>query len=510
MNARNSEQATTAEPAEVPDTGTSPDQPPSASLKRKAGRGLGWSLLGNLVMKAGSFIMGLVLARLLGQEDFGIYAVALAATNIVMVVKDLGIMAATIQWRGSIDEMAPTATLLNLISATGLYAMFWVGAPYFAAMAGSVEATGVVRLLTAVILVEAITAVRVGVLLRRFQQDRSSMAILAGFVVNAALAITLAAEGAGAYSFAWGQVAAAVVTGVLVLYWAKMPFRVGYDRAIARRLLSFGIPSAAGIGLETLLVNVGYIIVGNILGERMLGFYLLAFNVSSWVPGLVGTAIRQVSLAGFSRLAEGEEDELSRGVQGSVALLFTSVLPLALLMGTLAHQIIYVLYGAEWDQSAGVLRFLALLMLVRMLTSFALDILNGQGATRATAWMNIGYGAAMVPAVIVCTHLDGIRGAAAGQAGAALLVALPLAVLAVNRTGIRLRPVLPALVRPALGGLALLAVTLPVAYLTRGNLFVSLFLSGTVGMVTYVLLVVPFEKLRTFTGRAVRLMTSAR
>lgn len=459
-------------------------------------------------MKAGSFVMGLVLARLLAPEDFGIYAVALAATNIVMVVKDLGIMAATIQWRGEIEEMAPTATLLNLFSATALYGVFWVGAPYFAATAGNPEATPVVRLLTAVILVEAITAVRTGALLRRFQQDRSSVAILAGFVVNAGVAIALAAGGAGPFSFAWGQVAAAVVTGVLVLFFAKMPFRVGFDRDIAKRLLRFGIPSAAGIGLETVLANVGYVIVGNIMGNDRpwLGYYLLAFNVSSWVPGLVGTAIRQVSLAGFSRLAEGEDDELSRGVQGSVALLFATVLPLAVLMGTLAHPIIHVLYGVEWSQSAGVLRFLALLMLVRMMTSFALDILNGQGATRSTVWMNLGYGAAMVPTVIVCTQLEGIRGAAFGQAAAALLVALPLAILAVNRAGVRLRPVLPMLVRPLAGGLACFVVTMALAYLTAGNAFVTLVVAGGAGMLTYIVIVVPLDRIRSFAERGIRLM----
>ncbi|WP_239514028.1 oligosaccharide flippase family protein [Streptosporangium sp. 'caverna'] len=499
---------TPAAVAAVTSTAAGTADPPPASLRRKAGRGLGWSLLGNLVMKAGSFVMGLVLARLLAPEDFGIYAVALAATNIVMVVKDLGIMAATIQWRGEIEEMAPTATLLNLFSATALYGVFWVGAPYFAATAGNPEATPVVRLLTAVILVEAITAVRTGALLRRFQQDRSSIAILAGFVVNAGVAIALAAGGAGPFSFAWGQVAAAVVTGVLVLFFAKMPFRVGFDREIAKRLLRFGIPSAAGIGLETVLANVGYVIVGNIMGNDRpwLGYYLLAFNVSSWVPGLVGTAIRQVSLAGFSRLAEGEDDELSRGVQGSVALLFATVLPLAVLMGTLAHPIIHVLYGVEWSQSAGVLRFLALLMLIRMMTSFALDILNGQGATRSTVWMNIGYGAAMVPTVIVCTQLEGIRGAAFGQAAAALLVALPLAILAVNRAGVRLLPVLPMLVRPLVGGLACFGVAMALAYLTAGNAFVTLFVAGGAGMLTYIVIVVPLDRIRSFAERGIRLM----
>nr|BFE85735.1 hypothetical protein GCM10020093_083360 [Planobispora longispora] len=199
----------------------------------KAGRGLRWSLAGNLVMKAGSFVMSMVLARLLGVEDFGIFAVALAATQFVMVVKDLGVQAAVIQWRGRFEEMTPTATTLSLVSAAGLYAIFWVAAPGFARAAGIDEATGVVRLLTAVILVEAVTAVRSATLVRRFRQDQLTVAIMAGFVAQAAVSITLAIAGAGPYSFAWGQVASALVTGALVMIFARLPYRLGFDREVA-------------------------------------------------------------------------------------------------------------------------------------------------------------------------------------------------------------------------------------------------------------------------------------
>jgi len=464
------------------------------TIGRKAGRGLRWSLLGNVVMKAGSFVMSLVLARLLAPEDFGVYAVALAATQFVMMIKDIGIIAATVQWRGRLAEMAPTATTLALVSATTLYAVFWAGAPPFATLAGNPDAAPVVRILTAVILVEGVTAVRSGALMRRFQHDRLSGAILAGFTVNAAVAITLAANGAGPYSFAWGQLSGAVVTGVVVLAAARVPFRLGFDRAVAGRLLRFGIPSAAGTGLEGVLLNVGYVIVGAVLDEELLGYYLLAFNISSWVPGLIGTAIRYVSIPGFSRLAERDAATLQEGVARSVPLLVAAVLPVAVLMATLAHPIVVFLYGAKWEMSAGVLRFLAVLMLARMLTSFAFDILTSQGATKATVWMNLGYGVALVPAIIAGAHLDGIRGAAIGNAAAAVFVALPLAALALRRTGLRLGPVLPALARPLLGGVACGVVALGASSLARwlgGNAFAELCLAGGLGLLAYVLVTVP-------------------
>ncbi|MFI6321261.1 oligosaccharide flippase family protein [Nonomuraea sp. NPDC050556] len=480
--------------------------PDISDIGRKAGRGAIWSFLGTLVTRAGSFILGLILARLLAPEDFGTYAVALAATQFVMVVKDVGVMSAVVQWRGRLEDIAPTATTLTMVSALGLYGVFFVGAPYFSALAGSADATDVVRILTAVILVEAVTAVRSAALLRWFRTGKNAKAVLAGFLVNAPVAIVLALNGAGPYSFAWGQLAGAVVTGVFMLIYARLPYRFGFDREIAGKLLRFGIPSAAGIALEITLLNVGYIIVGNIMGDVWLGFYLMAFNVSSWVPGIIGSAIRMVSIAGFSRLAERDEESLSLGVQKSLPLLITMILPLAVVMGVLAHPLIILIYGEKWELAAGVLRFLAVLMVVRMLTSFALDILNGQGATRSTVWMNLGHAAAMIPAVIVGTHLDGIRGAAIGQATAAVLVALPLAVLAVRRAGVRLAPALPALVRPALGALLSAIVALGLSAVTVDIPFVQLVVAGGGAMLAYLLVVVTRDQVHLVSDRLGRLL----
>ncbi|GIH22362.1 hypothetical protein Aph01nite_06720 [Acrocarpospora phusangensis] len=470
-------------------------------IGRKASRGLRWSLLGNMVLRGGSFVMGLILVRLIDPDDFGIYAVALAATQFVMTIKDIGIIAATVQWRGKLEDMAPTATVLSFFSAVLLYGLFYVGAPMFSELAGSSHATPVVRILTAVILVEAVTAVRAAALLRRFEQDKLTKAILSGFVVNAAVAITLAVNGAGAYSFAWGQLSAAVVTGVIIFVSANVPLKLGYDRAIGAQLLRFGLPSAAGTGLEALLLNVGFVIVGAVHGEEANGYYLLAFNVSSWVPGLIGTAIRYVSIPSFSRLAENDADSLSLGVQRSVPLLVSAILPISVVMAALAHPLIAFLYEPRWDQAAGVLRFLGVLMIVRMVTMFAFDILTGQGAAKATMWMNLGTGIALVPAVYAGTQLDGIRGAAIGHLTAATLVGLPLAALALRRAGVRLGPIFPALVRPLVGGVVSCAVTVLVSYLVDHGPLVELIVAGGAGILIYVLIVVPGAVLKDLGGK---------
>lgn len=466
------------------------------AIGRKAGRGLRWTLLGTLATKVGSFAMSLVLARLLVPEDFGLYAIALAATQFVMHVNDVGLIAATVQWRGKLEEMASTASALALLFSIGWYVIFWVAAPAFAELAGDQRATPLVRLLTAVILIDGVTAVRVAALQRRFQHDKLMMAITAGFVVNASLAVTLAAGGAGPYSFVIGQVAASVVTGALVLVLARLPLRFRVDRVIAARLVRFGIPLAAGLGVESILVYADSVIVGNVVGATALGFYLLAFNVSSWVPGLVTTAVRYVSISGFSRLAEQKPESLSLGVQRSLPVLVSVVLPLAVLMGVLAPALVVFLYGDDWAPAAAALRFLAVVTVARVLTSLTFDILTSLGATRSTVWLNVVWAMALVPALVVGARLDGGRGAAIAHAIVAVLVAIPLAVLALHRGGVNLRPTVPALARPLFGAVLAAGIMALLAKTIGGHPFVQLCVAGGTGLVAYLLIVVPAETLR--------------
>jgi O-antigen/teichoic acid export membrane protein len=497
------------EPNVQPSGGDGDTESATGSIGRAASKGLRWSLIGAAITRLGGLALGMVLARLLTPEDFGLYAVALSAMYFVMHVNDVGLIAATVQWRGRLEQMAPTATTMALAFSVVLYGLFWVLAPAFASLAGSREAASVVRLLTMVILVDGVTAVRAASLLRTFQQHRITIANLLGLFANAAVAISLAVHGAGALSFAGGQLAGAVVTGGFVVWFAHLRWRFGFDRAIAARLMHFGLPLALALGVEAILLNVDYVLVGRIMGATSLGFYLLAFNIASWAPAVLGTAIRWVSVPSFSRLSE-QDDALSPAVQRSVTLLVTCVLPIGFVTVVLAPTLIEFLYGTKWAPSVPVLRFLVILGVVRMLTQLAIDILTGSGATRSALWLNLGWAIALVPALLIGTRADGIRGAAVAHALVATLVALPLALAALRRIGVHLRPITMTLVRPALAAVLGAAACAIVAHLTTGSDFVQLVAAGSVGLLTYVLIVLPPEQRRRWRGQAFALIPATR
>lgn len=475
-------------------TDTSVDD--TSSIGRKAATGIGWGLLGNLGVKIISFTTALTLARLLAPDDFGAYAVALAATQLVIHINDLGLIPAVIQWRGSTDEVAPTASTIAAAFSGILYAGFWFAAPPFAALAGVPDATPVVRLFTVTILVDGITAVRSAYLLRTFQQRRYIQANVTGVVANGVVAVALSVAGAGAISLAAGQVAGSIATGILVFVWAGLPLKVGVDFAVARKLMAYGLPLAAGLGVESVLEQADKIIVGRTLGATVLGFYLLAVSISSWAPGMIGSAIRYVALPSFARLSEKDPEALSSGAQRVFPLMILGLVPIAVLIAVLAAPMVSLLYGERWLPATGALRFLMILMVVRMLTGIAMDILMSTGATRWAFLINIGWTAVLIPALWLGAKVDGGRGVAIAQAITGLFVAIPLTIVALQRVGVRLSPVARQLARPMFagalgGGAALLARSV-----LGTSALVQLLVAGTIGLAVYLVVAVSRSDLR--------------
>jgi O-antigen/teichoic acid export membrane protein len=400
--------------------------------------GLLWGLANNGLSRLVSVASGIVMARLLAPRDFGVFAVALLASDLLMSLNDVGLIAALVRQQGDVRAAARTAQTLVLAMSGLLYVLlFWLAGP-FAAAVHAPDATPAVRALALTIVIDAFSAVPAGLLTRALRQDRRALADLSGIAVGVGVSVGLAVAGLGPWSLVVGRLAGNATTGALVI--ALAPFRPlpGFDLAVARRYLAFAAPLALASLLTFVLLNADYAIVGNLLGPVALGYYSLAFNLSTWPVTLISQTVRRVALTGFAQVA-GDPAALAAAFVRAFRLLLAATLPACLLLGLLAGPIVAVLYGPRWSPAAGVLGFLAVLAAVRVVAYLVEDLLAATGRSRTVLWLQAVWLVALVAALPVGVGRYGIAGAGMAQAAVALGI-LPCLAVAVSGAGVRLRP----------------------------------------------------------------------
>jgi O-antigen/teichoic acid export membrane protein len=482
--------------------------PPSAPLGRLVRVGLGWSFLNNLLVRIGTVLAGIVLARILTPADYGVLAVALVAFEALLSINELGVSLAIVRWPGDVRRIAPTVMTLSIIGSVGFYAIAFVAAPSFAAALNAPAATGVLRLLCVAVMLDGITAVPAGLLNRGFQQDRRMLADLASLVVFSGVAIFLASRGLGAWSIAWGRVAGNVVSAVAVTLLASVRFRPGFDGAAARELLAFGMPAAGSSLLVFAMLNVDYVVVGGLLGPVALGFYMLAFNLSSWPVTMFSMAVRRVALAGFSQLQK-DPTALRFGFARSFGLLMAAAIPVSALLSGFALPLVRFVYGAKWEPAASALRWLAILGALRVALELSYDFLIAAGRSRMTLWLQAGWLAALLPTVVAGAKLGGIQGVAIAHVAVAGLLITPAFLYALARLGVSVTDLARNCWRPLAAGLIVFATATLAQQLLHGDLH-QLAVGGAMSAALIAPLLLPMRRPPPPRGRRVRRRRSAR
>ena len=418
-----------------------------STLAAKASRALGWNFVNTALSRLGTLGISIMLARLLGPHVFGAFAVALVALYAMQTFNELGMSMAVVRWETDPRDIIPTITTVSVAVSVVMYVgCFWI-APAYASAMGAPAATDVVRVLALAILIDGFCNTPAGLLQRRFQQGKATIAQQVGSWTGVGLTVALAWSHHGAMSLAIGQVVGSLVVAIFLIAFAPESLRFGLDPARARELLRFGLPLSGSNLITFAVISVDQIIVGHMLGPTSLGFYVLAFNLSSWPYNMFLGPVRNVAPAVFSRLQH--DQSAMRSTFLSAARILTAVtFPICLLIGGSATALIGFVYGARWLPAAQPLMWLAVAGGARILLLLAYDYLVVLGWTRLLLIIQLVWLIALIPCLIGATRAGGIYGAGLAEAAVALLVVLPCYLAALRKAGIGLMALGKSLLLP--------------------------------------------------------------
>ena len=215
------------------------DEPSNDSIPSRASRAFGWSIGNTITWRLGTLAIGIALARVLGPEEFGVFAIATVTLLAILSFNELGVSLAVIRWRDHPSVIAPTINTIAVASSALLTGAMILGAPLMATALGDVAAAPVIQVLAVSVLINGLVATPAAILQREFMQKQRTIADQVNTWLGAGLSLLFALWGWGAMSLAIGRLIASIVFSLMIWRWSPVPYRFGWDREVAARLLRF-------------------------------------------------------------------------------------------------------------------------------------------------------------------------------------------------------------------------------------------------------------------------------
>jgi lipopolysaccharide exporter len=453
------------------------------SLSVNIRNGAAWSMGGTILFKIIGITTTAIVARILTRQDFGLFAVATTVYTIVSAFGGSGLTTSLTRADLQLSDIAPTMWTFSLgtnLLVAGALVFF---AQPIASGLGSPNGAGPIRVMAIVAILDGLSAVPSAQLLRDFKQRKIFLAGLVGFVPATAVLIFLAKSGDGAMAFAWSRVLGTAIVCIVVLISVSKHYMPGISRKGMSVLVHFAVPFTLATLVGYLLQNVDYAFIGHFMGPLMLGTYVLAFNGASWPSSLLGGVLGAVAVSGFSRVRHDRERLMNAIVDGVRAVMLLAA-PMSVLEMVLSRPLVLTLYGPHWAAASEPLAILTLYGLISVICFLFSQMLAALGQSNFILIIQLVWLIALVPAMALGVHLDGIVGAAVVHIFIIVPIVLPCYLIALKRaTGVRIGALveasLPALIAAAIAGaiawLLVQSLDSPVAQLIVGGGVGSLF-----------------------------------
>ncbi len=320
----------------------------------------------------------LILARLLGPEPFGLFALVLVIVAGSRALCELELTKSVVQRRAASQAVLSTAHWSQVgLGAIAALALLALASP-LSALTGHPGVAPLLQVMSLQLLLGGFATVPRAWLWRHLDFRRLATRGLVSEGVGSVAGIAAALAGAGVWSLAVQELMADVMS--LLLLWAIIPWRPSYhwSRREFAELFRFGSPVLGSQGLEYLRYHGDRFIVGRTFGSEALGFYAMAQRLAESVAGGIGTIFARVAFPAFART----QDDPARSQRGFlVGIRFQGLFtfPALAIIGVLAEDLVPLILGRKWTGAVSLTRIFAGRALVGSFLMLPRAMLLGRG-----------------------------------------------------------------------------------------------------------------------------------
>lgn len=352
----------------------------SKSLKQTATKGIFWSVAERFSVQGTQFFIMLVMARLLSPSDYGLVGMITVFIALSQSLIDSGFSQALIRKQDRTETDNCTVFYFNIVIAVTLYFLLFAVSPAVATFYDTPELCKVMRVVSIVIIINALTVVQRTLLTAKIDFKTQAKASFAAAVISGILGIVLALNGYGVWALVYQQIINQVINTIILWCYSTWRPKLIYSWLSFRNLFAFGSKLMA-VGLIDITYNNIYpIIIGKVFSPADLGHYSRARNFSDLPSSNVAGILQRVTYPLLCQI-QNEDARLAIVYRRFLKLSAFVIFPLMCGLAGLSTPLITTLIGEKWLFCSELLTIICFTMMWYPIHSINLNLLQVKGRT---------------------------------------------------------------------------------------------------------------------------------
>ena len=348
------------------------------SLKSITLHALSWSLVEAIGLQLMKFVTGIVLARLLFPEQFGLIAMLYLFIAVANALIESGFGAALIQKRNATLVDICSIFYFNIAVGFAAAGLFYLATPFIAAFYDQPTLAPIARAMSLIVVINSLGLIQGTILARQIDfKTQTKVSLLAGGI-SGIIGIALAVAGFGVWSLAVQQIAASFFQTAFL--WLFNPWRPSllFSVQSLREMFGFGSRLLASGLLNQVFDNLYYVVIGRLFSAASLGFFTCAMALADLPPRTLSGMVVKVTFPVFSTVQD-DPPRLKRCLRKAFLFLVFANFPMMIGLAAIAHPLVVVLLTEKWSACVPYLQLLCVMGLLYPLHLINLNVLQALG-----------------------------------------------------------------------------------------------------------------------------------
>ena len=348
------------------------------SLKDKTVKGTFWSAADAFLGQGVTFVVGLVLARLLSPEEYGLIGIVTIFTTILLGFVDSGFSNALIRKKNVTDDDYNTMFIVNMTMSVLMCSLLYLSAPIIAHFFERPQLVALLRVMGVILVFQALSIVQMTVLSRKIDFKTKTKASVISSVMSGIIGIAMAFTGFGVWSLAAQQLSRQLFYSLSLWgfnrWWPNCTFKVDSFQY----MWGFGWKIMVSGFLNNIWNQLYQIVVGKCYSPATLGQYSRSKEYANIFSANLTIIIQRVTYPVLSEIQDDEKRMVSVYRRVIKMTMFVTAITM-LSLGAISEPLIYCLIGPKWHEAATYLPLISILMSLYPLHAINLNMLQVQG-----------------------------------------------------------------------------------------------------------------------------------